>query len=372
LDYTNTLSDQLSIETGVKATMSRFNNKVVVTSEVDGESSTNEQLSNDSNLSEDIFAAYFSWQWDMAKSITLNGGLRYEFTDSYLSTPEEKGLVDRSFGNFFPSLFIAKRLNDRNKIQMAYSRRISRPTFNEMAPYVFFIGPSTFVGGNLDLKPAITNGFDLTYQFGRWQLSAKYDYTSNSIAFLQPEINAATNELIFRSQNLKYVSSWGFATNFPIRVASWWEIQNDFSIYHQTYETNHLNRNIKDNVVSMNLNIINSFTLPNDYSIELSGDYHSNSLWGISRFEPMGKINLGFKKKLKNDMGILTLSVNDMFNGSVWKIETRVPEFNLTSHFNYDFSTRSINLTYTKNFGNKKLKSVDIDSGSEAERKRVN
>jgi hypothetical protein len=108
-----------------------------------------------------------------------------------------------------------------------------------------------------------------------------------------------------------------------------------------------------------------------DYSIELSGDYHSNSLWGISRFEPMGKINLGFKKKLKNDMGVLTLAINDIFNTSVWKIETKVPEYNLTSRFNSNFNTRSLNLTYTKNFGNKKLKSVDIGSGSEAERKRV-
>tara|TARA_R110002167_G_scaffold134051_6_gene319381 strand:- start:311 stop:1078 length:768 start_codon:yes stop_codon:yes gene_type:complete len=255
---------------------------------------------------------------------------------------------------------------------MAYSKRISRPTFNEMAPYIFFIGPSTFVGGNLNLKPAITDGVDLTYQLKGWQMSAKYSYTKNNIALLQPEINNSTNELIFRSQNLKYSSSWGLSTNFRIRLVSWWEIQHNLSAYYQTFETNHLNLNIRDNVVSLDYNVINSYTLPNDYAIELSGDLNSNSLWGISRFEPMGKLNFGLKKKFKNEMGILTLVITDILNTSVWKIEANVPEYNLTSRVNYNFNTRSINLSYTRNFGIKKLKSVNIDSGSEVERKRVN
>jgi outer membrane receptor protein involved in Fe transport len=162
VDYVNRLSGSFEIEAGLKGTLSRFNNNVNVETFINGQQSSDNALSNNSNLDEKIFGAYFSWQWDMTKNTTLNGGLRYEFTDSFLSTLEERGMVDREFGNFFPSLFISKKLTDQSKLQMAYSKRITRPTFNEMAPYVFFIGPSTFVGGNLNLKPAITDGIDLT------------------------------------------------------------------------------------------------------------------------------------------------------------------------------------------------------------------
>ena len=368
-DYTNNFNTKLSMEAGVKGTLSQFINNVNVTRLVEGEMIIDRAFTNRSTLDERILAAYGSWKWQPHLDWSIHGGLRYEHTNTYLSTPEEKGVVDRSFGNLFPSLFITHHLNEENKVQMAYHRRITRPTFNDMAPFVFFIGPNTFVAGNLSLKPAIIDGVDVSYQLKQWWVSLKYSYSQDEIAFLQPEFNAATNEQIFRSQNLKYMQTYGINTTFPVAITSWWEMQNDVSFYFHDYETQHLDNNVRRTVKSLTFNTNNSFKLPENFSVELSAYYQSASVWGISQFRPLGRLNFGIKKALKND-AVITLAINDLFNTSIWKLETDVEE-NLRSFMRYDWGTRSINLTYSHSFGNKKLKAVNIQSGSETERKRV-
>ncbi len=254
---------------------------------------------------------------------------------------------------------------------MAYNRRITRPTFNEMAPFVFFIGPNTFVAGNHSLKLAISDGVDVSYQWKQWWVSLKYSYSKNEIAFLQPEFNVDTNEQIFRSQNLKYMQTYGITTTFPVEITSWWEIQNDASIYFYQYETQHLENNIRDNTVSFTYNSVNSFQLPKDYSVEVTGYYQSSSLWGISQFKPLGRLDIGLKKQLKSDKGIISIVAKDLLSSTNWRIHTNIPEINIQSYMFYNWGARSINITYTKTFGNKKLNEVKIKSGSETERNRV-
>jgi len=372
LDYSNQLSEKFSFETGIKSTLSQFKNKVMVQSFIQNQWLMNGLLSNESTLDEKIIAGYVSWDWSPINNIKFNGGLRYEYTESYLSSIEEKGLIDRKFGNFFPTLFISRKFNEESNIHIAYAKRISRPTFNDMAPFVFFVGPNTFVAGNPALKPAITDAIDLSYQLKQWWMSIKYSNTKNNIGFMQPEIDTTNNEQILRSRNLKYLNSWSFSTNLPINITSWWEIQSDVSLYYQTFETNYLESNIKKDILSINLNATSTITLPKEFSIEISGNYQSNSLWGIWQFEPIGQLNIGIRKKLTNDKGTLSLSISDVLYTSVERLKTEIPAFNASTESKYDFNVRSISLTYNRSFGNKKLKSVNINSGSDDERKRVN
>jgi outer membrane receptor for ferrienterochelin and colicin len=370
IDYTNEFNSKWSVDAGAKGTLSQFTNRVLSARTTLGETKIDPEFTNDSDLDEKILAVYGSWNWQPHADWTIGGGLRYEHTSSVLTSPAEGLLLDRSFGNFFPNLSVVHDLSKEAKILIVYNRRITRPTFNDMAPFVFYVGPKTFVAGNLSLKPAITDAFDFSYQFKQWWVSLRYSHSDDEIALLQPEFNPATNEQIFRSQNLKSMRTFGISTTFPVGVTSWWEMQNDVSFYFHRYETQHLVHNVSRNVNNFILNTTSAFTLPRDFSIELSGSYQAATLWGISQFEPMGQVNLGIKKKLKNEATI-TLAFNDMFNTLRWRIRTEVSEVNVRSYMRYDWGTRSLNLTYTHNFGNRKLNAVDLRSGSEAERKRV-
>jgi hypothetical protein len=292
--------------------------------------------------------------------------------DSYISTPEQAGLVDRELGNIFPTLLMSHQFDEERKLQLAYARRINRPTFNDMAPFVFFTGPNSIYAGNPALLPAITDGIDLTYQLKQWWVSIGYSSTGNSIGWLQPELDPVTNEQVFRSHNLEYLNTLSFSTSLPLNIASWWEMQNDVTVSYQTFKTKQFENNFEERVYTVTLNSTSNFTLPKSYSIEVSGNYQNNVLYGIWENKPMGQVDIGFRKELNNGKGILTLAFSDIFHTNIWEWETNLPEANAYLWGLYDQNLRSIQLTYTRSFGNKKLKSVNVGSGSGDERGRVN
>ena len=371
LDYTNKFNNHLRLETGLKGSFSEFKNNVQVQSFNDNTWTDLDEMSNLSELNERILAGYLSLDWQPTDPWSLKGGLRYEFTDSFLSDDEQQGVVDREFGNLFPSLFTSYEISQSSKLQVAYARRLTRPTYNDMAPFVFFIGPNTFTAGNPALKPAISDGVDLSYQFKQWWISLKYSHTNNSIGWLQPEISD-NDELIFRSQNLDYFNAWSLSSSLPFNVTTWWEIQSDVSLFYQIFQTSHLPVNFRETATSLNLNATNTFELPRDFSLELTGQFISRSLFGIWQFEPRGQVNIGLRKSLKNDKGTFTLNVTDILKTTTWKLKSEIPAENLRTTTEYNWNMRGVNVTYSRSFGNKKLKSVNINSGSAAERKRVN
>jgi hypothetical protein len=363
-DYSNTLRPGLTLESGAKATLSRFTNTVRVDRPVAGDTDLNA-----ATLDERIMAAYASVQWEPAPEWQLSGGLRYEYTNSYLTSPSDGVLVDRSFGNLFPDLTLARTLGATGKAQLAYSKRITRPTFNDMAPFVFYIGPTTFVSGNLSLHPSITDAVEASVRAGDVWFALRYSSVDDEIAQFQPSYDEDAEALVIRSQNMSFSRSLGASVSTPWRPWAWWEAQVDASFYRQWYELDYTGTNVRRKISRVEVTMTNTFLLPCDFSIELSGSYQSAMPMGLSRFKTQSQLNLGLKKQMGNS--VLALVYSDMFNGMQWRFITDVPEIDFQSYVRYDWSTRLIKLTYSYTFGNRKLKEVDVKSGSEDERKRV-
>jgi len=90
------------------------------------------------------------------------------------------------------------------------------------------------------------------------------------------------------------------------------------------------------------------------------------------QFKPLGAVNAGIQKKIASGQGTLRLSADDLFSTNLWKYSTTIPGVNLDTSGIYDFNTRNIKLSFTWNFGNSSLKSVNVSTGSEEEQSRVN
>ena len=371
LDYREVISERFTLETGIKGSLSDFTNKVNVSDLIQNNWVINNTFTQNADLSEKTGAAYISGSWKPAENIKLNAGLRYEYTDRFLSTPDSPGLVDTQDGYLFPTFFVQKNLQNENSMGFSYARRITRPTFNELAPFVFFVDPNTFLSGNPDLKPAISDAMKLDYTIKQLLISFQYSYTKDEIAPFQPTIDQNSNEQTLSTQNLSYFRSYVINTSFPIHFAPWWELRSNFSGKYQVFKTAHLNENPTLNSYGVTANLVNTIDLPGEFSMEISGYYQSRSVWGIMQFEPMGSVNAGIQKRIADGRGSLRLSADDIFRTSLWRSNTDVPSANLDSQLFYDFSSRNVKMTFTWNFGNSKIKSVDVSTGSEEEQGRV-
>jgi hypothetical protein len=370
-DYQYSFSPSFGIEAGVKGVASNLDNNVLVQRYANNVWTIDPKFTSYSNLNEQIGAGYVSAKWQGERKWQANGGLRYEYTHTAISTPTEKNLVNRKYGYFFPSLFLKKNIGSEKDIQLSYSRRITRPTYNDIAPFVFFWGPNTFSAGNTSLWPSVSEAVKAGYHLKQWIFSLQYTHARREISAFQPEVDSKTNSLIYRSQNLKYLNTLSFTNSYSIHLTGWWELQSNVTGQYQTATTSHLANNLTYSLYGWNANLINIIKLPKDFALEVSGFYQSKSIFGISLFQPLGSLNAGIQKKF-GEKGSLRFSMDDILYTNLWRIKTYSDQNNLNTYLRYDLHNQFVRLSYSRNFGNNKLRSVKLKSGSDEERGRVN
>lgn len=116
-----------------------------------------------------------------------------------------------------------------------------------------------------------------------------------------------------------------------------------------------------------------NFTLPANYSIELSGFYQSKSLFGASVNNGTGMANFGMQKRFGKNSNKLRFAITNIFDGGVFRGVTDIPAENIYVENSFRFSQRTFKLTYSQSFGNKKLNAKrNRSSASEDEQRRMN
>jgi outer membrane receptor protein involved in Fe transport len=371
VDYRHRISPVLTIETGLKGTLSNFDNDVRVLDRDQGNWVLNPVFTNQADFTEKIGAAYLSADWSPVENLTLMAGLRYEAIDIRLDTPEQRGLVDRKTGHLFPSFFIQQNLSNDSSIRAAYTRRITQPGFNDLAPFVFFINPKSFISGNSNLKPAITDGFNVDYQRKLWLISLNYSNTKDDIAFFQPTIDAGTNVKTYSTENLETLRTWFLSVSFPLTFTSWWELQSFISGRYQHIKTAHLAQNFSENLTGFTLNMTSTVTLPKQFTFEVSGSYDRGFSFGMFERRPYGRVDAGIQKRISEGRGTIRLAANDIFHTDVWQFDMVDRQANMESFWEYDWHFRNIMLTFTWNFGNRSLRNLDLTTGSAEEQDRL-
>ncbi len=296
LDYKIKVNDQLTFETGLKSAISEFNNRIDLQFN-DGDGwKINPLFSDTSDFKEKISAAFGSLDLKIDEKTGLKAGLRYEYTDRRLTSNSEGGSSIRQYGNFFPSLFLSRNINQNNSLQFAFSRRITRPTFNQLAPFVLFIEPNTYRTGNPSLRAAITHQFRADYRMKTILFSIQYSVDKDLIASNQPSIDPESNLFVFYSENLDRRETTALTLSLPIYVNDWWEMQNQVTFQHQRLQSEYNRGNINHSKSNANFNTSHPFTAPKGFIIELKGSYRTASIYGVSIREPMGGIDFGLQK----------------------------------------------------------------------------
>jgi len=373
IDYSQNLNENIIWESGMKGTRTRFDNDILVENQINGEWIANPLFSADYTMEEDIAAVYSSFTIKLNESSNLKAGLRYEYTRANLGTLVEPDIVDRKYGNFFPSVFYTKNFDDNNQFQASYSRRINRPNFNQLAPFFIFYDPTTIETGNPGLQPSITNAAMLNYRWKVVQFSAQYSYENDVIAEFQPSIDIDNDIQVNGSANLESMQVAAATLSFPIQLTKWWEMRNNITAQWQKIKDDTEGNNLEFERKSWYYNGSMNFTLAHGFSAELSGYYFSKALYGALDSHPFGELNVGVQKELPNNNGTLKLNVTDILFTGNWTGTILLPENNFYYKGYYQFSERTFRLTYSRNFGNSKLKEARSRStGSEEERNRVN
>lgn len=371
-DYTKRLGKKADMESGVKATFSNFVNDVRVDREAQNGWFVDPAFTSKHTLNESIFAAYTSFNFQLGEKTTSKAGLRYEYTNSNLSSETQKNIVDRHYGNLFPSIFLSHSLNDKSSFNLSYSRRITRPTFNDMAPFIYFVDPNTFFAGNAAIQPSISDAIKWDYLWKRAVFSLSYTAEKNPITIFTPHIDPVTNKQTFTAEN--QLNKHNLSTNIaiPFTPATWWTMQNNFAGNWIKLNATYKAAPLAIKQFNFSLNSTQSFTLPKDFTIELNGSYFSGGLFGIFQMKPMTSLNFAVQKKLGPKAGNLAFNITDFSGPPRYRFSIDAPEHNLVTTGNLRFVVTTVKLTYTRRFGNTNVKANrSRTTGAEEEKQRV-
>lgn len=357
-DYSNPINANNKIEAGVRAQIRDFsstNNN----SFYDWNTNsfiTNALINNNYKFTDQVFASYITYTGKKG-NFGYNLGLRAE-SSNYNGTLMNK-TGDSAFKvsfpiSFFPSAFLSYKLTDKQDVQFNYTRRINRPNFFQLLPFIDYTDPLNLSKGNPGLQPEFTNSLEANYSNqidnnNSILVSAYFKNTNDLITRYQYKgVNSITKDsAIYNTYiNANKSTSYGLELTSRNNLTKRWDITTNLNFYNGRIQSNNLGVATDNSQFSFFGKINTNYKLgkTNSWTIQLSGDYQSKTVLpvggggggrgggrggggGMMFFgggsqnagsngyvNPRYGVDLAIKKEFgKTKQTSLTLSVNDIF-----------------------------------------------------------
>lgn len=372
-DYVHPLKNGAKFEAGLKSSLVKADNNTIFDTL---QQETNVYLfdasrSNHFLYDENINAAYVNYAGQIGKKLKFQTGLRAEHTHSVGNSITLNQRVDRNYLNLFPTVFLSRQLDSANVLNLSYSRRIDRPDYQNLNPFVFYLDPYTYQQGNPFLRPQYTNSVELTHVYkDAVTTTLGFSRTTDFINRETPRQLPEKNITYVTAENLGYLDNLNLNVSFPVEVAKWWKMQNNVSAYYQNYQTVYSGLPYEVKIVAYNLYSSNNLTLSKTLSAELSGWYNSASQYGFYRSRPQGGFAIGIQKKVMDGKGSIKLNINDPFWLNKFRGTAVVQDINFYVASRWE--SRQIRATFTYRFGNQNVKAArQRQSATSAEQSRA-
>jgi outer membrane receptor protein involved in Fe transport len=318
----------------------------------------NNTLSNQFNYTEVVNAAYFNYnkkweKWD------AQFGLRLENTssDGDLKSTQSNinNRVKRNYLNAFPSGGLTYQINKNNQFGLTYSKRIERPNYSSLNPFEFKIDELSSSRGNPFLQPQYTDNLKLSHTY-KYTLNTSISYSYIRDFFAQITEAEGLTKNFMSERNIANQSVIDLGISYPFNVSKWWNVYASVNAYQSNYKaTNPGFVPVIQNTLSLYGQ--NTFTIKNNFKMELSGWYSSPSVWGGTyRTKSLGSLSLAFQQKFFKEKLNARLAFNDILYTSPWQGITQFGNLMINGSGGNDSRTGAISLSY--NFGSSKIKSA--------------
>ncbi|GHA56103.1 TonB-dependent receptor [Pontibacter akesuensis] len=297
---------------------------------------------------EDIYAAYLNWNGKFGDNYTVQAGLRAEQTRSVGESFTTGDIRKRKYLDFFPSIFVQQKLNENYQVNYSYSRRIQRPNYGSLNPFISYRDPYTYVQGNPGLRPQYTHAFGITQVFKKdYSLVFNYQLLQDVISEL-PILDVENATTIYTTGNVDDAQNISLTAILPFQIMKNWDTNNTLVTAYNEY-TMLIGNELEVNdqifyMVQTNHNIL----LPKKFKLEVNGVYRGPAASGLYRIAPMWWVHAAVKKSFLDDKLDVSLNVNDIFKTYRLVFTTDIGE-NINDFDQY-FRGRNVGVTLRYNF----------------------
>ncbi|PBQ33221.1 hypothetical protein CNR22_16045 [Sphingobacteriaceae bacterium] len=369
LDFEKKLSKTLNLEMGVKYNLQDIKSdyKLQRKDLLSGEYRTDTAFTNTFNYLEKVTAAYFNLSKEI-KKFNFQLGLRAEQTAIKTRTKNQPLLYTRNYLNLFPAISMDYNHSKNHIFSLGYNKRIGRPDYNNLNPYIFFLDVLNYFQGNPYLKQAYAHNFNLNYSYkGSVFNSLTFTHYETAISGFTSQ-NDLTKVSTEHLTNLDYFQVLRYSFFIRKELKKWWTLSFNFGTYYVGYAG-------KLNGQAYSLSAIphyewlnNTFILPHDLKLELTTYYWGPWLGIATRYKARGAASIAIKKSFFKNAMACSIGVNDIFFSETFS-STADFQNQKWQRFNSN-DTRRLNISLSYNFG--KVKAEKREIGEQDARGKIN
>jgi len=318
---------------------------------------------------ENVLAAYSSLKGDFSKKLSYQAGLRMEYSD-VTGTSKTLNQVNRQeYVNLFPSVFLQHKVSDSYQVVYNVNRRITRPNYRLLNPFVYYIDPLTTEKGNPSLRPQYSTNLEMDHVIkGTYQFTLGYSVTDDAFMQIFEQNEEARSSTTFTA-NFDKTKNFNFQGVVPVEFTKWWNSSNLVQANYNKFKSL-LGKDVLDvSQVSYLLRTQHNFNLPKGFKLELVGIYLSPQIWGQGEIGGFGWVDAGMTKSLMKDKLSLSINGGDLFR-TQW-IRAAINFADIDTQIRQYRNEQSIRFTLRYNFSKGQSFRVNSNSGSSEERKRL-
>lgn len=350
-DHQLQLPKQYKLETGVKWAATSTNNKAAYTINKGGGWEEDLGKSNQFIYDEQIRAAYASLERKINRW-WYQVGLRYEHTsyDAHQlgNTVIKDSAFSNQYGSLFPSLQASLELDSLNELSITMNKRIDRPPYQQLNPFVFIINKYTYQKGNPLMKPQFTYTIEVSHRFKNL-LSTSISYSDTRDYFSQIFLSDSTGTFYYSEGNLGRRKILGFSVSFSEQLFPFWNFSTQADLQHKKLK-GFVWKPLEASITQLSISVNNQFKLGKGWAMEASGYWISRSQADIQEIvEPTGQVGIGISKQVVKNKGSLKLTARDIFYTQNMEGFTIFNQ--ATEYFRLQRDTRVVNLAFSWRFG---------------------
>ena len=316
-DYTHPFRNDFKLEAGLKTSFVATDNKANyydVSGEVYVPDTTK---TNYFVYHENINAAYINLTKKYGKW-NLQAGLRIENTNydghqygNIYTVNNNDSSFKKSYVNAFPTAYITYDLNSNNSFNLNFGRRIDRPDYGDLNPFLFFLDEYTYQAGNPYLQPQLSTNIELSHTYKN-KLTTTLNY-SNTQNFFAETFEQDGHATIVRRGNIGRRENGGIAESLNMPLTKWWNTTIYVNVNYNQFTGELYGEDLDVSAVTAMGNMTNQFKFTNGWSAELSGWYRTSGIEGQIMVQPMGQTSAAIAKQIMKDKGSLKLGLRDIF-----------------------------------------------------------
>jgi len=352
-DYTHPLARDLKLEAGVKSSYVNTDNMANYFNIINNDPEVDTAKTNHFLYRENINAAYVNLN-KQYKKWGVQAGLRVENTNyrghqlgNGISVINRDSTFSRNYFSFFPTLYISYQASEKNQFSVNYGRRIDRPAYQDLNPFLFFLDQYTYQAGNPYLQPQFSHNVELSHTYaGFLSTTLNYSYTED---FFSETFEQSGRATILRNGNIGSRQNAGIAVSAQLHVTKWWMSILYSNVNYTKFKGVLYGEPISVDATTLTLNVNNQFTFSHGWSAELSGWYRTKGVEGQIVIYSLGQATAAVSKKLLQDKASIKLGVRDFLYTNKPHGYLNFQQTEATFHNNRD--SRQVSMTFSYRFG---------------------